>query len=100
MKRSVFHSGRLSISVLVLLLTALAGCGKRETAVERGNREGVLHFSIGSEPSDLDPHIVVALADSKVMGALFEPLVTFEPVTLAPKPALAERWEISADGLT
>ena len=84
----------------VLCLLAVGGCAKRETTVERGNREGVLHYSIGSEPSDLDPHIVVALADSKIIGALFEPLVTFEPVTLAPKPALAERWEISADGLT
>jgi len=100
MKRFVFHSGRFFIPAIVLLLAALAGCGKRETAVERGNREGVLHFSIGSEPSDLDPHTVVALADSKVMGALFEPLVTFEPVTLAPKPALAESWDISPDGLT
>lgn len=83
----------------VLCLLAVTGCAKRETTVERGNRDGVLHYSIGSEPSDLDPHIVVALADSKIIGALFEPLVTFEPVTLAPKPALAERWEISADGL-
>ena len=84
------------------LLCALvaAGCGKRETAVERGNRDGVLHLSIGSEPTDLDPHIVVNLADAKVIQSLFEPLVTFEPVTLAPKPALAESWEISADGLT
>ena len=91
-----------ALFALVALFVAMgssSGCAKRESAVERGNREGVLHFSIGSEPSDLDPHIVVALGDSKVMSALFEPLVTFEPVTLVPKPALAERWEISADGL-
>jgi oligopeptide transport system substrate-binding protein len=88
------------LTATVSLLLLFAGCGKRETAVERGNRESVLHYSIGSEPSDLDPHVVVALADSKVMAALFEPLVTFEPGTLAPKPALAESWDISPDGLT
>lgn len=89
---------RFFLCALGLLLAA--GCAKRESIVARSNREGVLHFSIGSEPSDLDPHTVVALADSKIMSALFEPLVTFEPGTLAPKPALAERWDISADGLT
>ena len=90
----------LRFLLCALGLFAAAGCAKRESIVERSSREGVLHFSIGSEPSDLDPHTVVALADAKIMSALFEPLVTFEPVTLAPKPALAERWEISADGLS
>lgn len=89
-----------SLLALALCLTGLVGCAKRESVVERGNREGVLHLSIGSEPSDLDPHIVVNLADAKVIQSLFEPLVTFEPGTLAPKPALAESWDISADGLT
>ena len=87
----------LPLAVGVLLFP---GCGKRESIVERGNREGVLHLSIGSEPSDLDPHIVSALADGKVIQSLFEPLVTFEPGTLEARPALAERWEISPDGLT
>ncbi len=83
-----------------LLVATLAGCAKRETLVERGNREGVFHMSIGSEPSDLDPHTVTGLGDAKLIQALFDPLVSFEPGTLAPVPALAERWEVSADGLT
>lgn len=84
----------------VILCLIVAGCARRESIVERANREGVLHMSVGSEPTDLDPHTVTGLGDAKVIASLFEPLVTFEPVTLAPKPALAERWEISADGLT
>jgi len=60
----------------------------------------VLHLSVGSEPSDLDPHIVTGLADARVIQSLFDPLVSFEPGTLKPVPALAERWEISADALT
>jgi oligopeptide transport system substrate-binding protein len=93
------RSSSLLLTLLGFVL-ASAACAKRESVVERGNRESVLHLSIGSEPSDLDPHIVVNLADAKVIQSLFEPLVTFEPGTLAPKPALAERWEISTDGLT
>ena len=82
------------------LLFASTGCGKRETTVELGNREGILHLSIGSEPSDLDPQTVTGTGDAKIIQALFEPLVSYETGTLAPVPALAERWEISADGLT
>jgi oligopeptide transport system substrate-binding protein len=94
--RRLVALGLLS-SVLVLLFT---GCKPRETLVERGNREGILHLSVGSEPSDLDPHTVTGLGEAKLVQTLFDPLVSFEPGTLAPVPALAERWEISADGLT
>ena len=92
---------RLFAAIAVpFLLLAFTGCGKRETTVELGNREGVLHLSIGSEPSDLDPQTVTGTGDAKIIQALFEPLVSYETGTLAPVPALAERWEISADGLT
>jgi oligopeptide transport system substrate-binding protein len=90
----------LRLGCLLVAVGVFAGCAKRESTVARANREGVLHLSIGSEPSDLDPHIVTGLADGKVVQALFEPLVSFEAGTLAPKPGLAERWEVSADGLT
>jgi oligopeptide transport system substrate-binding protein len=92
---------RLFAAIAVpFLLLAFTGCGKRETTVELGNREGVLHLSIGSEPSDLDPQTVTGTGDAKIIQALFEPLVSYETGTLAPVPALAERWDISADGLT
>lgn len=78
----------------------LAGCAKRETPVETGNRTGTLHLSIGSEPTDLDPHVVTGIGEARVIHALFEPLVSFDPETLLPVPALAERWVISPDGLT
>lgn len=86
--------------LLAFVAFSLAGCGRRETVVERGNREGVLHMALGNEPTDLDPHTITGTADAKIVQALFEPLVSYEPGTLKPVPALAERWEISADGLT
>lgn len=76
------------------------GCAKRETIVDRATRDGVLHLSVGAEPSDLDPHTVSSTNDGRIIQSLFEPLVSYEPGTLAPVPALAERWEVSADGLT
>ena len=108
MSASLLPSSALTLRLLRLfaaiavpfLLLAFTGCGKRETTVELGNREGVLHLSIGSEPSDLDPQTVTGTGDAKIIQALFEPLVSYETGTLAPVPALAERWDISADGLT
>ena len=84
----------------LLALPFLVSCAKRETAVTTGNRDGILHISTGSEPTDLDPQTVTGLGDAKIIQSLFDPLVTFEPVSLNPVPALAERWDISADGLT
>jgi oligopeptide transport system substrate-binding protein len=96
-----FRSLSTTLLSCVCLAAALSGgCARRETIVDRGIREGVLHLNVGSEPSDLDPHTVSSTGDGRVIQSLFEPLVTYEPGTLAPVPALATRWEISTDGLT
>jgi oligopeptide transport system substrate-binding protein len=89
----------LRLLAAIIVPVAFSACAKRETVVDRGNREGVLHLSVGSEPSDLDPQIVTGLGEAKIIQSLFEPLVSFEPGTLAPVPALAESWTISPDGL-
>jgi oligopeptide transport system substrate-binding protein len=86
------------VIALGLTLSATTGCGKRETAVERGNREQVLHRGIGNEVTELDPHLVTGVAEGNVLRALFEGLVAEDPVDLHPVPGVAERWEISADG--
>lgn len=92
-------SGVFFCAFLCLFVAINPGCKKRETLVERGNREGIFHLSVGSEPSDLDPHTVTGLGEAKLVQTMFDPLVSFEPGTLAPVPALAASWDISADGL-
>jgi oligopeptide transport system substrate-binding protein len=102
---------RLLSCLLVCVAGAfLASCGKRDVAPASASAnsaapaaaksDGFIHVSVGSEPTDLDPHIVTSLSEARILPALFEPLVNFDPATLAPVPGLAERWEISADGLT
>lgn len=83
-----------------LLVAVLAtGCGRRETNVERGLREQILHRGIGPEVADLDPHLATGTTDYTVLSALFEGLVAEDPVDLSPVPGAAERWEVSTDGL-
>ena len=86
-------------AVVLELLVAGAGCGRRETAVEAGVRTGTLIVGNGAEPEDLDPHITTGIPEFRIEVALFEPLVTADPETLELIPAAARTWEVSEDGL-
>jgi len=87
-------------ALIVLLLAGLflAGCGRRESAVEKGIRTGTLLVGNGAEPEDLDPHITTGIPEYKIEIALFEPLVSADPETLDLVPAAAGSWEVSEDG--
>lgn len=89
---------RLLSITLGLLITA--GCAKHETAVEAGNRTQVLHQGIATEPQDLDPHMLQFQSHFSVLMALGEGLVGYDPQDLHPVPGVAERWDITPDGLT
>ncbi len=82
----------------VLCIVVFSGCGRRETRVQQGDREGVLHFGNLSEPASLDPHLVTGVSEHNVISALLEGLTAEDPVTLEPVPGAAERWEVSDDG--
>ena len=80
------------------VLVGLGGCGRRETAVERGDREQVLHFGNKDEPADLDPHINNADSTGTLLSSLFEGLVGLAGDGRTILPGMADRWEVSPDG--
>lgn len=84
----------------IILLVVATSCSRRESPVESGLREGILYRGNTSEPESLDPHLVRGAVEWTLVGSLFEGLVTADQATLEPRPGVAERWEISADGLT
>jgi oligopeptide transport system substrate-binding protein len=88
---------RLFLSVCVVAGT-LTACGSRESNVESGNRDGILHYGNGAEPQGLDPHVVTGVPENHIVRALFEGLAVKNPKTLEPEPGVAERWDISEDG--
>lgn len=88
---------RIALASCVLL--SAASCG-RKSAVERGNRDQVLHVGNLSEPADLDPQVINSQQDANIVMALFEGLVQYDPKTAQPMPAIAERWETTADDLS
>lgn len=80
-----------------LIAAFLIGCGPRESAVESGNRDGILHFGNLSEPTDLDPHIITSLQDFNIVLSLFEGLTQYDAVDSSPVPGVATHWEASED---
>ncbi len=87
-----------TLATLFLVALVLGGCHRRETPVEIGNREQILHLGNGSEPRDLDPHISSSVTESNILCALFEGLVNNSPDGHRIVPGAAERWDVSPDG--
>jgi oligopeptide transport system substrate-binding protein len=75
------------------LVTLIVGCSRSEPPAD-------LTIINGVEPESLDPAIIVAQPDFRVEQGLFEGLTRLEPVNSRAVPGLADRWEISPDGIT
>lgn len=90
------------LAAALSLLTVLGGCSKNATpdaAPDRVASPKILRVGNGTEPQDLDPHVVSGVPEHKIITALLEGLVTYGP-TGGIAPGMAERWETSDDGLT
>lgn len=85
------------LSTFVLL--ALCACAPNQSNVQTGNANQELYIGIGTEPEGLDPHLVTGVTEHYVLLSLLEGLTTVHPKTLEIEPGVAERWEVSGDGL-
>ncbi len=56
-------------------------------------------FNNSTEISTLDPATVTGVPEGRILRAIFEGLTIKDPLTLEARPGMAERWEVSADGL-
>lgn len=93
------NAHRILPLLALTLLTLTSACARRETPVEIGNREQILHRGNLSEPQDLDPHVVTGVSEFNIMAALLEGLVNEDPQSLAPIPGVAASWTLSDDQL-
>jgi len=84
----------------VALVALLAGCtSSPPSAVRRGADEappGVLRVGI-ERPQSLDPAQARTPGELLVADQLFDGLTAYDPETLSIQPALAVRWQASAD---
>ena len=87
--RWIFPLARFFFFATALALAA--GCSRHEPPAD-------LTIINNVEPESLDPAIIVAQADMRVVSGLFEGLTRLEPVAARAVPGLAESWDISSDG--
>jgi len=97
--KSVRFSACLFFPIVIIIGSLLAGCGRHESIVQRGNREQILHRGISPDIAELDPQLSTVANDYAALSGLFEGLVSEDPADLHPVPGVAERWDISPDGL-
>jgi len=82
--------------LLVLVLIALTP----NIGPMRAQDEKVLRMALPEgDANNLDPQQYQTLAELQILGSVFEGLVAYDQKTLQPVPSLAEKWDVSADGL-
>jgi len=87
--RRIFRRARFLF--LVSALAAVFGCSPHEPPAD-------LVIINNAEPESLDPAVIVAQADMRIVCAVFEGLTKLEPVQAHAVPGLAQSWDISPDG--
>jgi oligopeptide transport system substrate-binding protein len=96
-------SNRVRITIALLLLAAGAlSCmvgAKDEVFFGKTSppKANILRYVTGDEPESLDPIISSGQPEARIYMALYEGLVEYDPKTLEPVPAIAERWSPNND---
>ena len=92
----------ISLAAIGLASVILIGCGSGGNENGSGGPGGpelkILKITVGSEPEDVDPHVVTGVPEHHIIASLTEGLVAEDPVDLHPVPGVAEKWDISEDG--
>lgn len=91
---------KVSLALALVMLLVFAGCAPQPEEPAEVPQEiqkgGTMSFFI-SEPAFIDPFNLQETEGTQVGQALFDSLVTFDPLTSEVKPAAAESWESNAD---
>ncbi|HEY4216382.1 MAG TPA: ABC transporter substrate-binding protein [Gemmatimonadaceae bacterium] len=82
----------LAVMVAALLI---AGCGSAGAP----SRHELIDSRDNYDPRSLDPALSTDVPTGRAVGYIFDGLTRFDPDAKV-EPALAERWEVSPDGLT
>jgi oligopeptide transport system substrate-binding protein len=92
----------LATVAIVSLLLGVISCRVVTTSGEfygstTPPQRNILRYVTGDEPESLDPQGTTGQPEGRIFMALFEGLVEYHPKTMAPIPAIAERWHVNND---
>ena len=94
---------RLGLTLAVTSALVFGGCLRQQEGEQVYGKVSVptaqeFRWSDGGVPKVFDPARAAAPPDTDVVRALFEGLTDYEPGTLRPVAAVANRWEASEGG--
>lgn len=91
------------LTILLVVGTVLAGCGSKNAG--GGSKENasaakdqILHMNLSAEPPTFDPAQAQDSQAHTVLNMMYEGLVRLDENS-KPVPGVAEKWDISSDGL-
>ncbi len=98
---------RLVTAFVATSILCLASCNPSVTTTQHGQvevptkplKEAVYRFPLPADPPTLDPMHVTDTVSDTVVRRMFNGLVKFSP-ELEISPDLAEKWDVTPDGLT
>ncbi len=87
---------------IAVLLSAGVSCNVVSSTGEfygstKPPQSNILRYVNGDEPESLDPPVSAGQPEARIYLALYQGLVEYDPKTLNPIPALAERWDVNND---
>lgn len=92
-----------AVTLLLIASVALTGCASSSSAPQQTSEKmaatQTVSFNPGSEPQTLDPQMSSGVSEAIMELSLFEGL-TYVDAKNNVKPGIAEKWDVSADGLT
>lgn len=93
-----FLAGKKLLATALALAFAASTLGSAEAAMSRKPQDN-LFYATSTEPLGLDPALVDDNDSGNVACNIYESLLRFKETTTEVEPCLAERWDISEDGL-
>ncbi|MBC2724139.1 ABC transporter substrate-binding protein [Desulfosporosinus sp.] len=94
----------LVIAIIVSAALILTGCGLTTKPTKNTTLSasipvdgGLFRFGMISSPTALDPAFLVEVNGIEIAKELYDGLIRYDPNTLEVKPAIAEKWDYSAD---
>ncbi len=70
----------------------------KEEATKKAPETDAFRIFNGAEPESLDPALISGVPESRIIGALFEGLTTYNPEGGEALPGMAKSWDVSEDG--
>ena len=100
-QKSLAKKGAGDVSYTMNMRAGVVGCALLAAGAYCAYGEAQ-QFVVGQPSAHyrLNPQISFTTYEAQLYTAIYEGLVGYNPLTLEPEPAVAERWEVSENGLT